>query len=358
MANPFKFGSIATGEFFTDRKTEAKEIRSVLASENHLILISPRRFGKTSLVQTIIESEKRPVIQLDLQLITDVNDFAEQLMKRVLKIKKLESLKQLIANFRVIPTVQLDPITNNMEVSFVPMLKETAAPLLDVLDLINKLGEKGRKPIVVFDEFQEAANLDANLLKQMRSVMQHHNNVNYILLGSAESMMKHIFESKKSPFYHFGHLMNLKMIPYEDFFEYLSTRLSRVMGNSTPLVESILSFTACHPYYTQQLAYYCYFLLEDNVSEEDIFEVAVNTIVEIHSNDFGRLWNTLTKTDKKLLVTLSMGKSVSASGKPTSTAYSGMKRLVEKGYLLNHGTYEFDDPFFKKWIIEKRADQA
>jgi len=356
MANPFKFGSIATGEYFTDRKSEVKEIRSVLASENHLILISPRRFGKTSLVRAVIDAEKRPVIQLDLQLITDVNDFAEQLMKRVLKIKKLESLKRFITSFRVVPTIQLDPITNNMEVAFVPTVKETAAPLLDVLDLIDKTGEKGKKPIVVFDEFQEAANLDANLLKQMRSAMQHHKNINYILLGSVESMMKQIFESKKSPFYHFGHLMTLKKIPYEDFFEYLSVRLNRVMGNSTPLVESILSFTTCHPYYTQQLAYYCYSLLEDKISEEDVFEAAVSAVIEIHSNDFGRLWNTLTKTDKKLLVTLSMNKSVSASGKPTSTAYSGMRRLVEKGYLLNHGSYEFDDPFFKKWIIEKRTD--
>ena len=51
MNNPFKFGTIVDGEYFTDRVGEQEKVREILASENHLILISPRRFGKTSLVQ-------------------------------------------------------------------------------------------------------------------------------------------------------------------------------------------------------------------------------------------------------------------------------------------------------------------
>lgn len=51
MNNPFKFGTIVDGEYFTDRVAEQEKVREILASENHLILISPRRFGKTSLVQ-------------------------------------------------------------------------------------------------------------------------------------------------------------------------------------------------------------------------------------------------------------------------------------------------------------------
>lgn len=353
MANPFKFGSVATGAYFTDRAAEKKEVAGVLASENHLILISPRRFGKTSLVQAVVDNAKRPIIQLDLQVLTDVNDFAEQLLKRVLKVNKWESLKQSLSSFQIVPTVHINPVTNNVEVTFSPSIKESTTPLLDVLDLIDKTGEKGKKPIVVFDEFQEARNLGSGLLKQMRSTMQHHEHVNYVLLGSAESMMKQIFESKKSPFYHFGHLMTLGKIPYDDFLTYLVTRLSDVSRTSLSLAERILSFTGCHPYYTQQLAYYCYFLLE-NKSEGDVLDAAVTHIVEAHSNDYGRLWNTLTKTDKKLLIALSTGKSISAAVQPSSTAYSGLKRLREKGFLLKDKGYELDDPFFKTWVIERR----
>ena len=60
MNNPFKFGTIVDGEYFTDRVAEQEKVREILASENHLILISPRRFGKTSLVQKVTKGLSRP----------------------------------------------------------------------------------------------------------------------------------------------------------------------------------------------------------------------------------------------------------------------------------------------------------
>lgn len=68
MNNPFKFGTIVDGEYFTDRVAEQEKVREILASENHLILISPRRFGKTSLVQKVTKGLSRPVFQLNLQV--------------------------------------------------------------------------------------------------------------------------------------------------------------------------------------------------------------------------------------------------------------------------------------------------
>ena len=63
MNNPFKFGTIVDGEYFTDRVAEQEKVREILASENHLILISPRRFGKTSLVQKVTKGLSRPVFR-------------------------------------------------------------------------------------------------------------------------------------------------------------------------------------------------------------------------------------------------------------------------------------------------------
>ena len=80
MNNPFKFGTIVDGEYFTDRVAEQEKVREILASENHLILISPRRFGKTSLVQKVTKGLSRPVFQLNLQLVTGTADFAARLL--------------------------------------------------------------------------------------------------------------------------------------------------------------------------------------------------------------------------------------------------------------------------------------
>jgi hypothetical protein len=50
----------------------------------------------------------------------------------------------------------------------------------------------------------------------LRSTMQNHKNVNYIFMGSSESIIREIFEKKNSPFYRFGSLFRLGKIPVED----------------------------------------------------------------------------------------------------------------------------------------------
>ena len=354
MLNPFKFGSVVDNNFFTDRVAETEEVQNVLNSNNHLILISPRRFGKTSLVNKATSLVNRPVIYLDLQLITDVPDLATQLLKRVLKIDRWENIKHLLANFRIAPTIQLNPLTNNMDVVFYPITSNSFIPLEDVLNLIEKIGEKGKKPIVVFDEFQEAISLSKTLTKQLRATIQHHKHINYVFLGSIESMMRSIFETKKSPFYHFGHLMVLSKIPYDDFFDYLKTRFESVTDKSSEVAVEILRFTAQHPYYTQQLAFYCWNFLEKNQYTELMLNEVIDSVVRVHDTDFERLWSTISKTDKKILIAIAMQEKVSTLPQPTSTIYSGLKRLITQGYLIKNEQYELDDPFFRKWIVEKR----
>ena len=354
MANPFKFGSVVEESFFTNREYEAEEANQVLNSSNHLILISPRRFGKTSLINKVTKSLDRPTISLDLQLVTDVVDFANQLLKRVLKINKWENIKHFLANFRIVPTIELNPLTNNVEVSFQSTMNNDFKQLEDVFNLIEKMGETGKKPIVVLDEFQEIKSLSSTLPKQLRSVIQHHKNVNYVFLGSLESMMKSIFEEKKSPFYHFGYLMSLGKIPYDNFFEYLQSRLKNVTDKNEEMAKDILKFTNRHPYYTQQSAFYCWAYLEKNSYRSDMLDEIIDNILKIHNTDYERLWNTISKTDKKILITLAMKEKVSVIAQPTSTIYSGLKRLLTQGFLLKNDTYEMDDPFFAQWIVGRR----
>ena len=158
--NPFKFGSVVDKPYFTNRVEELQQIKNLLQSKNHLILISPRRYGKTSLILKVVKTQERSYIFLDFQLVTDVADFATRLLKRLYRIYPVERIKQFIKNFRI---------------------------------------GKG-------------------LDRQLRAIIQHHKNVNYAFLGSMESMMRDIFEKKNSAFYHFGQLITLDKIPYDDFY--------------------------------------------------------------------------------------------------------------------------------------------
>ena len=352
MRNPFKFGTVVDGAFFTDREKELQTIGQLLESENHLVLISPRRFGKTSLVCKALLHINRPVVMINFQSVTTVTELAALLLKRIFKLYPFEKIKHAMVHFRFIPTFSVNPMTDGVDVTFQPG-SDNNIVLEDVLMLIEKLGEKN-KFVVVLDEFQEIVDLEKGLDKYLRSVMQLQHNVNYIFLGSQESMMTEIFEKKKSPFYHFGVLMRLPKIPYDDFFRYLSKRFApMVLEQPEQIAEEILSFTQCHPYYTQQLAFQVWNMLEQKNDVEKLVDHAVDELTRLHDFDYERIWMAMNKTDRHILAVLAQNITSplnSRSGIPTSTAFSALKRLSRQGYVIKNEKYEIDDPFFARWI--------
>jgi len=360
LTNPFKFGSVVDVPYFTNRTEEIRHLKQTLQGPNHVILISPRRFGKTSLMLKVLDKLDRPYVFLDLQIITDVNDLATQLLKRIYRIYPFERLKQLVKNFQIVPNLTINPVNNDVEISFQPA--ETSMPMLeDVLNTLDLLGTKEKCPILVFDEFQEINRLGKHLPGHMRAVMQHHQNINYAFMGSMESRMKEIFEQKKSPFYHFGQLMLLNRIPKPDFQAYLNNGFES--SHAGVLTESILDFTQCHPYYTQQLASTIWELSTVYTDVDILFSEAISRLIQIHDADYERLWQMLNPTDRKVMISLSQKEQNILTStifkkyniKAASTVFSSLKRLMAQGYVIKMDSqYELDDPFFAQWINQKR----
>lgn len=362
MNNPFKFGSVVDDPFFTDRTEELAKIKDILNSGNHLIMISPRRFGKTSLIKKVVKTSNRDLLFLDLQLINSIEDFAAQYLRRIYRIFPSERIKQFIRNFRIIPTLSVNPVSNEMEISF----QTTGAdlPILeDALNLLEQLSDPTRRTIVVFDEFQDVMRLGKGIDRKLRSIIQLHQNINYIMLGSQESMMREIFEKKKSPFYHFGLLFPLPKINKVHFSAFVNAGLSTVCNNPDLITTQILNFTDGHPYYTQQLAYTTWNILTHTQDRLKSFEQAITETVQMHDFDYERLWATINNTDKKTLTNLAQRSrnlsggtlSKAANIGPTSTVFSSLKRLMQNGNVIKtENGYEVDDPFFRKWIIDRR----
>ena len=351
MKNPFKFGTIVENEYFTDRINELAAICQTMDSENHLILISPRRFGKSSLVHKAVKQIGRPYIFLNLQKVVSVSDFAAAILKEVFKLHPWERLKHQMQHFRVVPTISANPMTQGIDVAFQPMVDETVA-LEDALMLLESISTEKEKLIVIFDEFQEIIGLAKGIDKRLRAILQEQQHINYIFLGSQESMMTEIFERKKSPFYHFGKLMTLAKIPHEDFYAYLLDRLQPVAGEQTSsIAESILTTTQCHPYYTQQLASQVWDILVYQNDTSDVVNAAIEQLVTTHDLDYERLWLTFNRTDKRVFQSLCRHESPLENRQlPTSTLYSSIKKLMQQGYLIRTTAYEIEDPFFMRWI--------
>ena len=350
MENPFRFGTIVDGEYFTDRVREVAYIKEFVNSANHLVLISPRRFGKSSVVAKAVRQSGRKHITVNLQQTTSVSDLSAKLLREFFKVHPLERIRHLITHFRVIPTVSTNPLTGSMDVSFQPDADGTVL-IEDVLTLIERAHSEKDRMIVVLDEFQEVCDLAPKFDKQLRSLMQQHKHINYILLGSQESMMIDIFENKKSPFYHFGELMRLGKLPREDFHKYLSDRLSGIFHESSDdLADKILDYTCCHPYYSQQLAANVWQVGVLQPDNGDPFNAAIEQIVNTHGLDYERLWMNLNRTNRWIMRRLSTGKPLQSGEYRTSTIYSALKRLQRDGYVIYSDRYEPEDPFFRKWI--------
>lgn len=356
MNNPFKFGSVVDEPYFTDRIKELAYLKHSMDSANHIVLISPRRFGKTSLVRKAVKEMNRPYIFINLQMAVSAESLASLLLKEIFKLHPFERIKHLMSHFRVVPTISTTPMTDSLDVTFQPSIDSTIV-IEDAFALLEKVSSPDNRIITVFDEFQEIVGIEKGLDKRLRAIMQEQQNINYIFLGSQESMMTQIFERKKSPFYHFGMLMHLDKIPHEDFLKYITERLPENSNtNTSQIATQILDITQCHPYFTQQLASQVWEIISYSDINDNIVSEAVNQLTAIHDLDFERLWMNFNKTDKYTMLALAQQKQpYSTRTLPTSTVYSSIKRLMQTGYVIKTNEYEIEDPFFKNWIVRKQS---
>jgi len=362
-SNPFKYGSIVDVPYFFNRKKEIEKVKSILNSQNHLIIISPRRYGKTSLINQVLKQVKRPSIFIDMQMITSVNDLAERLLKKLYALYPHQKLKHLVKNFRIIPSINLNPATNEVEISFTQK-KADILPLEDVLNLFDKLGDKKKgKLIVVFNEFQDILRIEKRLDFNLRSILQHHKNVNYVFSGSQESMMREIFEKKRSPFYHFGFLYPLDKIQKREFVKFIDESLKHMAVNHNQLAEQIVELAELHPYYTQQLAFNTWEVLNRDKDNKAPVDTAIAEIIQYHDYDYEQIWNTLKRTDMKIMIGMAVSDISPLSSEftteynpgPTSTVFSSIKRLMKNGFVVkSNNKYVIDNPFFKRWIVYRR----
>ncbi|MGD8780059.1 MAG: ATP-binding protein [Ignavibacteria bacterium] len=298
-------------------------------------------------------------------MITSQSDFASQLLKRIYNRFSLQRIQSFIKNFKIAPVVEVNPLTNQMDISY--KLQSDASQktaIEDVLNLIEKLGHNKSRPIVVFDEFQEIKNIGQNMDSILRSIMQYHKNINYFFLGSQESLIKEIFEKKKSPFYHFAYLFPLDKIPWGEFHKFLSNNFQPLTKDHENIADKILKITNAHPYYTQQLAFTAWEIMNKNPNVADAVSKAEKELVRIHDIDYERLWNTLNKTAKKILIGMSTSELSPLSNEflkrfetgASSTVFSSLRKLGQNGLVVKlKSGYEIDDPFFKQWVEEKRT---
>lgn len=300
---PFTFGVTTSGDNFTDREKETERLLLNFRHGINTILISPRRWGKTSLVQKVCrlaQSDQLKVVYLDIFSCRSDRDFYEAFASAVLKQTSskweewVENARQFLS--RITPKISMgtDPMTD-FSISFEINPKNNDGE--EILQLPEKIAhEKDCNIVVCIDDFQQITEFkDSKIFqKRLRSVWQLQKSVSYCLFGSKKHLMNELFEKKSYPFYKFGDTMYLPKIGTQDWIAYICRRFEAT-GKQIPkeLAEKICQSMENHSSYVQQLAWLVW-IHTDKVATEQDFEAAYQDIIDQNTPLFEKQTESLT----------------------------------------------------------------
>lgn len=295
MGKAFVYGMSVGGDNFTDRIEEIKRIKLDFENGINVILISPRRMGKTSLIKKVISEMDSPEIKVVYMDIYDCrseydfyNRFAETMMKST--GNQLEQVMENIKRFlvRVSPKLSFSPEPNSEFSVSLGITPRDYSPE-EILDLPERIAkEQGIRIVVCIDEFQQIGEFADSLTvqKRLRGVWQHHQHVSYCFFGSKKHLMENIFQSRRMPFYQFGEMLHLKCIPTEYWVPFICSRFEKYGKEiSEEYAARICHTVKNYSSYVQQLAWNVMAETEIEVNEESFTE-GFNALLEQNSSLF------------------------------------------------------------------------
>lgn len=367
---PFKFGKVVQDDFFVNREKEIDQISNLLGSGINVTLISPRRWGKSSLLFKIgreMEAKHKHIrfCFIDLFQTRSEEEFYTYFATEVIRASysRWEERMEQSKNFfkQLIPRFQfgLDP-QEQFSLSF--DWEEVKRHPNEILDLPEKISQQKKIRLVVcLDEFQNIAHYNEALpfQKKLRAVWQRHQHCTYALYGSKQHMMTDLFENKSMPFYKFGEILFLEKISNEHWKKYIGRKFGKSGKKIAPkLAAKIAQLVDNHPYFVQQLANTVWLHTENECTEPEV-QSGLDHLLTQYDMFFSREVDMLSNLQLNLLKAIAWGedrltsKSTIKKYKLSSSAsvIRSREALVQKEVIdtFNH-RIEILDPLFRIWI--------
>lgn len=366
---PFIFGVATSGDNFTDRKSETTRLLTNFKHGVNTVLISPRRWGKTSLVQKVCnlaKSDNLKVVYLDIFSCRSDREFYDAFASAVLKQTSskwdewVENAKLFLS--RISPKISFgtDPMT---DFSISLELNPKSDDITEILQLPEKIAqEKGCRIVICIDEFQQIAEFSDSktFQKRLRTVWQLQKSVSYCLFGSKKHLMNELFEKKSLPFYKFGDAIYLQKIPTADWVEYICGRFEATGKSiSSELAERICTTVDNHSSYVQQLAWLIW-VNTDKIATEKEFEEAYKDILDQNTPLFEKQTENLSTYQMNFLRAIIAGIHKELSTQEVIQKYklgssanvATVKRALIKKELIETEKREvtISDPLLKVWL--------
>lgn len=373
MDTPFVYGVIATGADFTDREEDTQHLVNNFKALTNTMIISPRRWGKSSLVHNasrilINEEKNMRFAHIDLFNVRNETHFYELFAEKIIAAtsSKWEEVIKTAKNLmgRVVPRLNIsDGVGAGLAFDF--NFNKTEFNPDEILDLPEKIAiEKNLKVIVCIDEFQNIAELPDGefIMRRLRSHWQLHKNTAYCLYGSKRHMMMEIFNNSSKPFYRFGDFIFLNKIPREYWVPFFIKRFKET-GKEIHETEAnlIAELVEDHPYYCQQLAQISWLRTEKECLKEIIIKSHI-TLTEQLSLLFENMTEDLTTQQLAYLnAVLNEEEAITSASVMTkygisssTSAQRSRNTLIKLDILDKIGKdINFQDPIYKFWLKNK-----
>jgi len=375
--NPFVFGEIIDDANFVNRTDELNQLVRDLADGQKVFLLSPRRFGKSSLVAlALLKLKKRHIhtVNLTVSSYSSYAQFLEKFAEKVLRAAgPWERVKDWATRFarQVKPDVNINMSTGEISLSLGKGAGFDPSPIApDVFALPGELTKNaGFRMAICLDEFQQISQFNGGSVENaIRNQVQEQREVGYVFAGSQPSLMEEMLSAKR-PFHKAGPQMFLDKIPAKDWKDSI-TRHFRKRGRTLDDtgLETLLASADLIPYDVQRIAHelWDYAELKDK-RQLDVSDVnsVIETLVTSQSTYYELLWEQLSARQRAAQQAIayrgaseiySQGVREEFRLGPASSVQKALQSLDSRDILDRYkGSYFFLDPLFPCWIRKKGA---
>jgi hypothetical protein len=374
MQNPFVYGEVVPSAAFVNRVVELDRLTADLAAGQKVFLISPRRYGKSSLIRHALAGAARGgAVTVEVTVssfssyVAFLEGYARALVAAETRWERARTwLRDAIRSARVDMRPGAVP-DGSPSVSFpaVRTERDVARLAQEVFALPGQLAAARRGTVVVaLDEFQAIAGFDGGSVEHtIRAAVQHQREVGYVFAGSEPSLMERMLGPRR-PFYKAGPVMRLDKIPADEFAAFIDARFNRSGIKADPgLGDAVVDLAGNLPYDVQRLAHETW----DEVraagrrrATVDDLHAALRRLLAEHEMMFEAVWQRLTLAQRAVLraVVLADGRELLSADVRTrhrlggaSSVQTALAALVRDDVIAREGTrYVVVDSLLREWI--------
>jgi hypothetical protein len=379
MQNPFVYGEVVPAAAFVDRVDELDRLVRDLTSGQKVFLISPRRYGKSSLIRQALRAAGRGgalTAEITVSSYSSYLAFLEGYTRALLTMqtgweKARTWLRDAIGAAR--PEVRLEADSSGVmgiAVKFptVRTDRDISRLAADVFALPGRLSElRARNLVIALDEFQAINGFNGGSVEHtVRGAVQHQRSVGYVFAGSEPSLMERMLGPKR-PFYKAGPVMRLEKIPPDLFAPFIESRFSKTAIKPDPGVGmAIVDLAGNMPYDVQRLAHESWDDVraagKRRVGVDDLHHTLHRLLAE-QETMFEAVWQRLTLAQRATLraVVLADGRELLSADLRvryrlggSSTVQAALQALTREDIISrDSGRYVVVDSLMREWIARK-----